>query len=132
MRAAVALALCLLTGAVDLVAQAGATDPLEFYKGYLAVLAKATSLDELVPFYVKDLGDGLKKMPRDMQGNYLKMNARSLSDVKVVKQTVTASKAEYQLTARTAAGAETTGRATLVKERGAWKVEDEAWASPVP
>ncbi len=67
-----------------------------------------------------------------MQGNYLKMNARSLSDLKVVTQTVTASKAEYQLTAKTASGAETTGSATLVKEGGAWKVENEAWASPVP
>jgi len=131
MKAAV-LVLCLLAGAASLVAQAGATDPLEFYKGYLAVLAKAKTLDELVPFYVKELGDGLKKMPKDMQGNYLKMNARSLSDVKVVKQTVTATKAEYQLTAKTASGAVTTGGATLVKEGGAWKVEDEAWASPVP
>jgi hypothetical protein len=128
----VALALCLLAGAVGLTAQAGATDPLEFYKGYLAVLAKAKTLDELVPFYVKELGDGLKKMPKEMQGNYLKMNVRALTDLKVVKQTVTAGRAEYQLTAKTASGAATTGAATLVKEGGAWKVEDEAWASPVP
>jgi hypothetical protein len=131
MKAAV-LMLCLLAGAASLLAQAGAKDPLEFYKGYLAVLAKAKTLDELVPFYVKSLGDGLKKMPREMQGNYLKMNARSLSDVQVVKQTVTATRADYQLTAKTPSGAVTTGGATLVKEGGAWKVENEAWASQVP
>lgn len=132
MRAAIALSLCMLAAAVGIVGQVRQADPLEFYKGYLAVLAKARSLDELVPFYVKELADGLRKMPKEMQGNYLKMNARALTDVKVVKQTVTASKAEYELSARTAAGAATTGRATLVKEGGAWKVEDEAWAAPVP
>jgi hypothetical protein len=67
-----------------------------------------------------------------MQGNYLKMNARSLSDLKVVKQTVTADRAEFQLMAKTARGTETQGTVTLVKEGAAWKVEDEAWATPTP
>jgi hypothetical protein len=119
-------------GAVGGGAQGVQADPLEFYKGYLAVLAKATALDQLLPYYTKDLADGLRKMPKEMQGNYLKMNARSLSDLKVVKQTVTATKAEYQLTAKTPSGAVTTGGATLVKQGGTWKVENEAWASPVP
>jgi len=35
------------------------------------------------------------------------------------------------MTAKTAAGAATSGRATLVKESGAWKVDDESWAAPV-
>ena len=107
-------------------------DPLEFYKGYLAVLAKATSLDELLPYYTKDLADGLRKMPKEMQGNYLKMNVRALSDLEVTKQTVTATRADFQMAAKTPKGTETTGSATLVKERGAWKVDNEAWATSIP
>jgi hypothetical protein len=132
MRAAFMLALCLLPAAGGAVAQTSQSDPLEFYKGYLGVLAKAKSLDELVPYYVKELADGLRKMPKDMQGNYLKMNARTLTDLKVTKQTVSEDKAEFQMTAKTPAGTETTGTATLVKEGGGWKVEDEAWATPTP
>ena len=82
--------------------------------------------------YTKDLADGLRKMPKEMQGNYLKMRSRSLTDLKVTKQTVTASKAEYLLTAKTPKGTETTGGATLVKEGGAWKVDDEQWATQIP
>jgi hypothetical protein len=109
-----------------------ASDPLEFYKGYLAVLAKAKSLDELLPYYTHELGDGLRKMPAEMQANYIKMNAHVLTDLKVTKQQVDSSKAVFEMSARTADGRETTGSATLVKESGAWKVEDESWAAPLP
>lgn len=113
-------------------AQGTQADPLEFYKGYLGVLAKATTLDELLPYYTKELADGLRKMPKEMQGNYLKMNVRQLTDLKVTKRSVTASKAEYQFTAKTPKGTETSGGATLVKEGGAWKVDDEQWATQIP
>ena len=112
--------------------QTNASDPLEFYKGYLAVLAKAKSLDELLPYYTHELADGLRKMPAEMQANYIKMNVRALTDLKVTKQQVDSSKAVFEMSAKTADGRETTGSATLVKEGGAWKVEDEGWATPLP
>jgi len=113
-------------------AQTNASNPLEFYKGYLAVLAKAKSLDELVPYYTRELGEGLRKMPAEMQANYIRMNARVLTDLKVTKQQVDSSKAVFEMSAKTADGRETTGSATLVKEGGVWKVEDESWAAPLP
>jgi hypothetical protein len=113
-------------------AQTNASDPLQFYKGYLAVLAKAKSLDELLPYYTRELADGLRKMPTEMQANYIKMNAHALTDLKVTKQQVDSSKAVFEMSAKTADGRETTGSATLVKEGGAWKVEDESWAAPPP
>jgi len=113
-------------------AQTNASDPLQFYKGYLAVLAKAKSLDELLPYYTRELADGLRKMPAEMQANYIKMNAHALTDLKVTKQKVDSSKAVFEMSAKTADGRETTGSATLVKEGGAWKVEDESWAAPPP
>lgn len=111
-------------------AQTSAADPLTTYKQYLSVLAKAKTLDEILPFYAKELADGLRNMPAEMRANYLKMNARVLTDVAVTRQNVTATKATFDLTAKTATGAATTGSATLVKEGGTWKVDDEAWATP--
>jgi hypothetical protein len=113
-------------------AQTPPADPLEFYESYLAVLAKATSLDQLLPFYTKELATGLQGMPKDMQGNYLKMNVRVLTNLKVIKQTVTADRARYEFEATLADGRPTNGSASLVKEGGAWKVDDESWAANVP
>ena len=129
MRLIAALALMLAAVALPAAHQESAKGPLETYKAYLEVLAKADSLDQLLPHYTKALAGELSKMPKEMQGNYLKMNKRVLKDLKVTKEQVTATKAEYQLTATTAEGKLTTGSATLVKEGGAWKIHDEAWAT---
>ena len=55
-----------------------------------------------------------------------------MTDLIVTKQQVDSSKAVFEMSAKTADGRETTGSATLVKEAGAWKVEDESWAVPLP
>ena len=108
---------------------AASSDPLEFYREYLGVLAKAKSLEPLLPYYTSELATGLARMPKDMQGNYLKMNARKLTDLKVIKQSVDANKAVFEMTAKTEDGRSTSGTVTLVKEKGAWKVDDDAWAT---
>lgn len=132
MRVLALTLLALLALAGNSEAQTKASDPLEFYKRYLAVLARAKSLDQLMPYYTRVLVDGLRQMPAEMQANYIKMNARALTDLKVTKQQVDSSKAVFEMSARTTDGRETTGSATLVKEGDAWKVEDEAWAEPQP
>ena len=104
--------------------------PMETYKAYLQVLAKAERLDQLLPYYTKDLADGLAKMPKEMQGNYLQMNRRALKDVKVTRETVTDSRAEYEMTAVTGDGKHVAGQAILVKEGGSWKIDEDAWAIP--
>ena len=107
-------------------------DAFEFYKQYLAVLAKADSLQTLLPYYTKELSSGLSKMPKDMQANYLKMNRRTLTDVKVTKQQVDANHARFEMVAKAADGQPTSGSATLVKEGGGWKIDDEAWVANLP
>ena len=113
-------------------AQGKSDDPVAVYREYLGVLAKATSLDPLLPYFTKELADGMRKMPKEMQANYLKMNKRVVNDMKVTKQAVTAAKADLEMTAKDAAGQAMTGTATLVKEGGAWKVDDFAWSGPLP
>jgi hypothetical protein len=113
-------------------AQPNAVDPLSAYKEYLAVLAKATTLEPLIPYYTKELGDGLRKMPKDMQANYLKANKRVISDFKVTKQQIGADKASFQLSGKDSAGQDLTGTADLVKEGSVWKVDDWTWVGPPP
>lgn len=77
-----------------------------------------------------ELADGMRKMPQDMHAAYLKMNKRVVSDLKVTKQTITATRADLKTTAQDPQGRPLSGSATLVKEGGAWKIDDFAWAGP--
>ena len=115
-----------------LAAQSKSGDPVDVYREYLSVLAKASTLDPLLPYFTKELADGMRKMPADMHAAYLKMNKRVVNDLKVTKQTVTATRADLEMTAQDAQGQSLTGSATLVKEGEAWKIEDFAWAGPLP
>lgn len=124
------LALLAVAGTSETRAQP--SDPFEFYNGYLAVLAKAKSLDELLPYYSRELADSLAQMPREMQANYLKMKAQVLTGLKVTKKTAGPGRTVLGMTAKTADGRDTTGSATLVKEGGSWKVEDEKRAAALP
>ena len=129
MRIVVAFAVLVATALAPVRAQQKPSGPLETYKAYLEVLAKAESLDQLLPYYTKELAEGLAKMPKEMQGNYLKANRRVLTDLRVTKETVTATKAEFQMTAVTPDKKHTSGTATLVKEGDAWKIDEDAWAT---
>lgn len=111
---------------------AQATDPFEFYKNYLGVLANANTLDVLLPYYTKELSGGLSKMPKDMQANYVKMNKRVPLDIKVTKQTVNTQNARFEMVAKDADGQRMTGSVTLVKEGGTWKIDDAVWIGTPP
>ena len=132
MNSVAAVTLALVCSLASFAVSAAPSDPLEFYREYQAILGKAKSLDPLLPYYTKDLSTGLAKMPKEMQANYVKMNSRKLSDLKVTRQTVGASKAVFEMTATTEDGRPSTGKVTLVKEKGAWKVDDDAWVTQLP
>lgn len=129
MRLILAFAVALVATIPASASQKSPSAPLDAYKAYLAVLADASSLDQLIPFYTSELGGLLKKMPKDQQANYLKMNKRVLKDLKVTKQAVTDARAELDMTATMADGRPTSGRAILHKEDGAWKIDEDAWAT---
>jgi hypothetical protein len=60
------------------------------------------------------------------------MNRRTLTDLQVTKQEVDAKKARFEMTAKAGDGQQTSGSATLIKEGGAWKIDDEAWVANLP
>jgi hypothetical protein len=55
-------------------------------------------------------------MPKDMHANYLKMNKRTITDLKVTKQQVTGDKASFQFSGKDPAGQDLMGTADLIKE----------------
>lgn len=107
--------------------------PLEAYKAYLDAASKATSPDALFPFISKEYKTMLQNAPKGEVEKMLKMSIAKdkLTDITVVSQKVDGAKAVLELTAKTGDGRATTGKVTMVKEGGAWKTDEDAWATPV-
>jgi predicted nucleotide-binding protein (sugar kinase/HSP70/actin superfamily) len=75
----------------------------------------------------------LQSAPKTEVEKMLKMSIAKdkLTDITVVSQKVDATKAVLELTAKTGDGRATSGKVTMVKEGGAWKMDEDAWATPI-
>jgi predicted nucleotide-binding protein (sugar kinase/HSP70/actin superfamily) len=73
----------------------------------------------------------LQSAPKAEVDKMLKMSIAKdkLTDITVVSQKVDATKAVFELTAKTGDGRATSGKVTMVKEGGAWKMDEDAWAT---
>jgi hypothetical protein len=129
-RRLLALALVTCAGVVPLSAQ-GKT-PLDAYKAYLDVASKATKPDALFPHVSTEHKSLLQNAPKAEVEKMLKMSIAKdkLTDIAVENQQVDTKKAVLELTAKTADARPAQGKATLVKEDGAWKLDEDAWAVP--
>jgi len=107
--------------------------PLEAYKAYLDAASKATTPEALFPFISKEYKSMLQNAPKTEVDKMIKMSIAKdkLTDITVVSQKVEATKAVLELSAKTGDGRATTGKVTMVKEGGAWKTDEDAWATPV-
>ena len=116
--------------AVPLFAQS--RTPLDAYKTYLDAASKATSRDALFPFISKEYKSLLENAPKAEVDKMIKMDIakEKLADIAVKSQQLTASKAVLELTAKTGDGRPATGKVTMVKEGGTWKLDEDAWATP--
>jgi hypothetical protein len=125
------LALTMVTGLTPSSAQS--RTPLDAYKAYLDAASKATGPDALFPHISKEYKTLLQKAPKDRVEKMLKMSIakEKLQDNSVTSQQVGASKAVLKLTAKTGDGRPTTGKVTMVKEGRAWKLDEDAWATPL-
>ena len=107
--------------------------PLDAYAAYLTAASKATTADALFPFISTEFKTLLQKAPKGEVDKMLKASIAKerLTDIKVVKQQVDANKAVLELTAKTGDGRSTSGTVTMVKEGGEWKLDEDAWATPI-
>jgi hypothetical protein len=95
----------------------------EFFKAYRAAYAKAKTFQDIASFYAKDVVDAVAKTPPDQnKAMWDEAKKSDPKDVKVVKETATATGATLELSGVGADGRPLTGTAQLVKEGGAWKL----------
>jgi hypothetical protein len=129
---ALTLLLALLSLSVPAMAQPAASykNGAEFYMAYRAAFAKAKSIDELLPWMDKERRDQIGKTPAGDKKEMFGM-IKAFDDhinLKVVKETPTATGAELQVEGISAAEkSKATAVIKLAKEGGAWKLSEESW-----
>jgi hypothetical protein len=103
----------------------------DFYLRYRKTATAAKSVDEILAFWNSQLLHEYNMEPDDVKAGTLGMVKRmesSLTDVRVLKESATASGATLLLEAIGPDKKPMTGSVDLVKENGAWKlVEAEQW-----
>ena len=126
------LIVCVSCGIVALGAQAPGSTPLDAYRTFLGVMAKAKTPDPLLPFVSAEFKSLLQNGPKTEIEKMIAMHVAKdkLSDITVVSQKVDAAKAVLELKAKTGDGRDATGKVTMVQEGGAWKTDEDAWAIP--
>jgi hypothetical protein len=122
---ALVVAAVFVVATLPLAAQGTAT---EFYKTYRTAWAKAKSFQDIVQFHSKASKAELARIPADQQKMMFQMSKQmDPTDVKVVKETATATGATLALSGVGPDKKAVTGKAEIVKEDGAWKMVKEDW-----
>jgi hypothetical protein len=99
----------------------------EFYQAYRKAFAKAQKIEDLLPMMAASRRKQMEKTPadeRNMMFGMLKEMTAEQGEVKVLKETATATGAELAVQAK-----DGKGTVTLVKESGAWKLDKESWTN---
>jgi uncharacterized membrane protein YqiK len=112
-------------------AQAQNETATQFYQRYLAAFAKAKAIEDILPFMAeanRKQAEATPKEDRDKMFGLLKI--LSHHDVKVLKE----ERAADGKTILSVEGIDDdkkpgTGKVTLVKESGAWKIGEESWTT---
>ena len=102
----------------------------EFYLAYRDAVTKATTIDEILPWLTKTRRDLVTGTPAPLQAEMFGI-LKAIDDharITVVKETPTTNGADLHAEATIdVTKGKATGVITLVKERGAWKLERETW-----
>jgi len=102
----------------------------QFYMAYRAAFDKAKKIDDLFPYLSKKTLDQVNQTPaadRAKMFEMMKMMA-AITDVKIAKETPTATGATLDVTALDPDKKPTKGTVEIVKEGGAWKLGAESWS----
>jgi hypothetical protein len=115
-----------IVAALPLIAQP--TTATQFYRQYRAACDKATSLEDLLPWMSKAQKAKAASLSADRKkAMWGMMRSLDLRDIEVVKEGATPNGAMLDVTATGPDGRAITGRVTLVREDGAWKMQQEDW-----
>ena len=131
-RLAVSLAAPLLLaalGAQPVLAQTETAS--QFYTRYRAAFDKAKKIEDLTPFLSKKSLDMVNATPAAERPKFFEMMKMmgSITDVKILKETKTATGALLAVEALDPDKKKTTGKVEIVKEGADWKLGNENWSS---
>ena len=133
------MVMCVLVGAVVLAAGFAAAAPpagqtaTQFYMAYRTAFAKATKMDDIMPYMCaanRKQAEGMPKADRDQMFQMIKL-LDTHTKIKVTKEgrqgdgSVALTVTGYDTEQNQDVGAVV----TIVKEDGAWKLQKESWTS---
>ena len=106
--------------------------PTQAYLDYQVALAKATKLPEILPYLSTAYRAMLESRPKADQPVWLKrLQESAVTGLKVTKETIAGDKCTLEATGTSTHGNSMKGKISLVKESGAWKLDEEVWGTEV-
>jgi Domain of unknown function (DUF4878) len=103
----------------------------QFYTDYRTAFDKATKIDDVLPYMSKERADQVAATPADERAKMFEMIKMmgTLTEVKIVKEAKTTEGATLTVEAVDPDKKKTTGTVKIIKEGGAWKLDEESWKS---
>ncbi len=112
-------------------AGADAKTPTQAYLDYHDAVVKAKALPEVLPHLSRAYRGMLESQPKKDQPVWLGRlkESANVKNLKITKETVDGDKCTLEGTATSARGNALRGKVSLVREGGAWKLDEEGWAT---
>jgi len=120
-----------LLATVALFAQAAGQSASDFYLQYRKAFDAAKKIEDVMPFMSADTTQQIQATPpaeRAQMFEMIKMMG-TLTNVKIAKETKTATGATLTVNALDSDKKNTTGTIDIVQEGGKWKIGKESWSS---
>src|SRR6476659_7287688 len=130
LRAGVICLPMLLLVTASVFAQA-ATSPSDFYLQYRKAFDAAKKIEDVLPFMSADNTKQIQATPPAERGQMFEMIKMmgALTNVKITKETKTATGVTLTVTAIDSEKTPTIGMIEIVQEGGKWKLGKESWSS---
>lgn len=129
-RSLVLVGIAFLSALVSGPARAG--DAQTAYLAYLAAIKQATSVAQITPLLSTEYRVALEGQPQEALKwlTFRKGDALAMTNFKVTKESITGDKCILEASGRDGQGRDSSGKIELIRENGAWKLNDEAWVTP--
>lgn len=128
----VCCAVLMLSAVAPVWAQAPAAGSAsEFYLKYRKVFEGAKKIEELLPFMSAATRKQVESTPPEERSKMFELVKLlgAITDMKIVKETPTATGATLAIEGIDSDKAKTTGTIEIVKEGGGWKIGKESWST---
>ena len=118
-----------LFATASLLAQAPTQSASDFYMQYRKAFDAAKKIDDVLPFMSADTTKQIMATPPAERGQMFEMIKMmgALTNVKITKETRTATGATLTVTGLDSDKKNTTGTVDIVQENGKWKLGQESW-----